>query len=85
MCAQLITKSEDASHLASRPSELTAESLTAVLTKALQVERNRQERRRAHNTDGPGHGDRKGNPRPCARTGQIRHNWMHDIEPALKD
>lgn len=46
MGAQLNIKSEDAYRLASRLSELTGESLTSVVTKALQAELERQERRR---------------------------------------
>jgi hypothetical protein len=46
MGAQLNINSEDACRLASRPSELTAESLTAVVTKARQVKLDRQERQR---------------------------------------
>jgi len=46
MGAQLNIKSEDAYRLASRLSELTGESLTAVVTKALQAELERQERQR---------------------------------------
>ncbi len=46
MGAQLNIKSEDAYRLASRLSELTGESLTAVVTKALQAELDRQERQR---------------------------------------
>ena len=46
MGAQLNIKSEDAYRLASRLSELTGESLTSVVTKALQAELEREERRR---------------------------------------
>jgi antitoxin VapB len=46
MGAQLNIKSEDAYRLASRLSELTGESLTAVVTKALQAELDREERKR---------------------------------------
>jgi antitoxin VapB len=46
MGAQLNIKSEDAYRLASRLSELTGESLTSVVTKALQAEVERQERAR---------------------------------------
>ena len=44
MGAQLNIKSEDAYRLASRLSELTGESLTAVVTKALRAELAREER-----------------------------------------
>ena len=44
MGAQLNIKSEGAYRLASRLSELTGESLTSVVTKALQAESERQER-----------------------------------------
>jgi antitoxin VapB len=46
MGAQLNIKSEDAYRLASRLSELTGESLTTVVTKALQAELEKEERRR---------------------------------------
>jgi antitoxin VapB len=44
MGAQLNIKSEDAYRLASRLAELTGESLTSVVTKALRAELERQER-----------------------------------------
>jgi antitoxin VapB len=46
MGAQLNIKSEDAYRLASRLSELTGESLTAVVTKALRAELEREQRLR---------------------------------------
>ena len=46
MGTQLNIKSEDAYRLASRLSELTGESLTPVVTKALQTELDREERLR---------------------------------------
>ena len=46
MGAQLNIKSEDAYRLASRLSELTGESLTAVVTRALRAELEREERQR---------------------------------------
>jgi antitoxin VapB len=46
MGAQLNIKSDDAYRLASRLAELTGESLTSVVTKALQAELEREERRR---------------------------------------
>jgi antitoxin VapB len=46
MGAQLNIKSEDAYRLASRLSELTGESLTSVVTKALKAELDREERQR---------------------------------------
>jgi antitoxin VapB len=46
MGAQLNIKSEDAYRLASRLSELTGESLTTVVTKALQAELDREQRAR---------------------------------------
>jgi antitoxin VapB len=46
MGAQLNIKSEDAYRLASRLAELTGESLTSVVTKALQAELDREERQR---------------------------------------
>lgn len=46
MGAQLNIKSEDAYRLASRLAELTGESLTSVVTRALQAELEREERQR---------------------------------------
>ena len=46
MGAQLNIKSEDAYRLASRLAELTGESLTSVVTKALRAELEREERAR---------------------------------------
>ena len=46
MGAQLNIKSEDAYRLASRLAELTGESLTSVVTKALRAELEREERQR---------------------------------------
>jgi antitoxin VapB len=46
MGAQLNIKSEDAYRLASRLSELTGESLTTVVTRALRAELEREERQR---------------------------------------
>jgi len=46
MGAQLNIKSEDAYRLASRLSELTGESLTTVVTRALRAELQREERTR---------------------------------------
>jgi antitoxin VapB len=46
MGAQLNIKSEDAYRLASRLSELTGESLTTVVTKALKAELEREQRAR---------------------------------------
>jgi antitoxin VapB len=46
MGAQLNIKSEDAYRLASRLSELTGESLTSVVTRALRAELDREERAR---------------------------------------
>jgi antitoxin VapB len=46
MGTQLNIKSEEAYRLASRLSEITGDSLTAVVTKALQSELERQERQR---------------------------------------
>jgi antitoxin VapB len=46
MGAQLNIKSDNAYHLASRLSELTGESLTTVVTKALQTELDREHRLR---------------------------------------
>ncbi len=46
MGTQLNIKSEDAYRLASRLSELTGESLTAVVTRALRAELEREERTR---------------------------------------
>jgi antitoxin VapB len=46
MGAQLDIKSEDAYRLASRLAEMTGESLTSVVTRALQAELEREERQR---------------------------------------
>jgi antitoxin VapB len=46
MGAQLNIKSDDAYRLASRLSELTGESLTSVVTRALRAELEREERQR---------------------------------------
>ena len=46
MGAQLNIKSEDAHRLASRLSELTGESLTSVVTRALRAELEREEKQR---------------------------------------
>jgi len=46
MGAQLNIKSEDAYRLASRLAKLTGESLTSVVTKALQAELEREQKRR---------------------------------------
>jgi antitoxin VapB len=46
MGTQLNIKSDDAYRMASRLSELTGESLTMVVTKALQTELEREQRRR---------------------------------------
>jgi antitoxin VapB len=46
MGAQLNIKSEDAYRLASRLSELTGESLTAIVTRLLRTELEREERKR---------------------------------------
>jgi antitoxin VapB len=46
MGGQLDIKSEDAYRLASRLAELTGESLTSVVTRALQAELEREERQR---------------------------------------
>ncbi len=50
MGAQLNIKSEDAYRMASRLSEMTGDSLTTVVTKALRVELERQERERSIET-----------------------------------
>ena len=70
MGAQLNIKSEDAYRLASRLSELTGESLTSVVTKALQAELERQERAR----------DREERLRRVREiTADIRHHLRHPL------
>jgi antitoxin VapB len=70
MGAQLNIKSEDAYRLASRLSELTGESLTSVVTKALQAELERQERAL----------DREERLRRVrAITADIRHHLRHPL------
>ena len=84
MGAQLNIKSDDAYHLASRLSELTGESLTAVVTKALRAELDRQERLR----------DRDALEEELwAIAGEIKanmpddvtsdHSWLYDDETGL--
>ena len=74
MGAQLNIKSEDAYRLASRLSELTGESLTSVVTKALRAELEREERERDARGGGGSHSwlsPRKSAPtcaNPSART-----------------
>ena len=84
MGAQLNIKSEDAYRLASRLSELTGESLTTVVTRALRSELEREERQR----------DKAAlEERLWAIAGQIRanmpddvtsnHDWLYDEETGL--
>jgi antitoxin VapB len=84
MGTQLNIKSEDAYRLASRLSELTGESLTTVVTKALQTELDREERLR----------DRAAlEEKLWALAGQIKanmpddvtsdHSWLYDEETGL--
>jgi antitoxin VapB len=84
MSTQLNIKSEDAHRLASRLSELTGESLTTVVTKALQTELEREERLR----------DRAAlEEKLWALAGQIKanmpddvtsdHSWLYDEETGL--
>jgi antitoxin VapB len=84
MGAQLNIKSDDAYRLASRLSELTGESLTSVVTKALQAELERQERQ---------HDVQARVDRVMAIAKEIRAhmrepassdtNWMYDDETGL--
>ncbi len=84
MGTQLNIKSEDAYRLASRLSELTGESLTTVVTKALQTELDREERLR----------DKAAlKERLLAIAAQIKaimpddvtsdHDWLYDEETGL--
>ena len=84
MGAQLNIKSEDAYQLASRLSELTGESLTTVVTKALRTELDREQRLR----------DKAAlEEKLWAIAGQIKanmatgvtsdHGWLYDDETGL--
>jgi antitoxin VapB len=84
MGAQLNIKSDDAYRLAARLSELTGESLTAVVTKALRAELDQQERLR----------DRDALEEELwAIAGEIKanmpddvtsdHSWLYDNETGL--
>lgn len=84
MGAQLNIKSEDAYKLASRLSELTGESLTTVVTKALRTELDREQRLR----------DKAAlEEKLWAIAGQIKanmaadvtsdHGWLYDDETGL--
>lgn len=76
MGAQLNIKSEDAYRLASRLSELTGESSTSVVTKALQAELERQERAR----------DREERLRRVREiTADIRQNLRHPLPSSNHD
>jgi antitoxin VapB len=86
MGAQLNIKSEDAYQLASRLSELTGESLTAVVTKALRSELDREQRLR----------DRAVlEEKLWSIAGEIRenmpdgvtsdHSWLYDDETGLPE
>ena len=69
MGAQLNIKSEDAYRLASRLAELTGESLTSVVTRALRAELEREERARDHEErSAPRQRDHGGHPRTSARS-----------------
>jgi antitoxin VapB len=84
MGAQLNIKSEDAYRLASRLSELTGESLTTVVTKALRSELDREQRLRDKATL---------EERLWAIAGKIKasmpddvtsdHGWLYDEETGL--
>ena len=71
MGAQLNIKSEDAYRLASRLAELTGESLTSVVTKALQAELERQERQR----------DRQERLGACWRCGRYPRTICEPVRP----
>jgi antitoxin VapB len=76
MGAQLNIKSEDAYRLASRLSELTGESLTSVVTKALRAELTREERLR----------DREERLRRVREiTADIRHHMKHPLPASNHD
>ena len=84
MGAQLNIKSEDAYRLASRLSELTGESLTTVVTRALRSELEREERQRNKAAL---------EEKLWAIAGQIKanmpddvtsdHDWLYDEETGL--
>jgi len=76
MGAQLNIKSEDAYRLASRLAELTGESLTTVVTKALRAELAREERAR----------DRDARLRRVREiTADIRRNLRHPLPSSNHD
>ena len=76
MGTQLNIKSEDAYRLASRLSELTGESLTSVVTKALQAELERHERAQ----------DREERLRRVREiTADIRHHLKHPLPSSNHD
>jgi antitoxin VapB len=84
MGAQLNIKSEDAYRLASRLSELTGESLTAVVTKALRTELDREQRRRDKATLRArllALSDEISADMPADVTSD--HNWLYDEETGL--
>jgi antitoxin VapB len=85
MGAQLNIKSEDAYRLASRLSELTGESLTAVVTKALRAElareersRDREERLRRVREIATDIRQQLRNPLPSSN-----HDWLYDDDSGL--
>ena len=74
MGAQLNIKSEDAYRMASRLSEMTGDSLTAVVTKALQAELDRRERDKAAEVE-----------RMLAMGREIRAHMREPVSSELRD
>ena len=85
MGTQLNIKSEDAYRLASRLSELTGESLTTVVTKALRSELDREQRLRDKAAlEGKAPGDRGPDQGPtCPDDVTSDHGWLYDEETGL--
>jgi antitoxin VapB len=84
MGSQLNIKSEDAYRLASRLSELTGESLTTVVTKALRTELEREQRLRdkaALRARLLALADEISSDMPADVTSD--HNWLYDDETGL--
>jgi antitoxin VapB len=84
MGAQLNIKNEDAYRLASRLSELTGESLTTVVTKALRAELDREQRLRdkaALRTRLLALADEISADMPANVTSD--HSWLYDDETGL--
>jgi antitoxin VapB len=84
MGAQLNIKSDDAYRLAARLSELTGESLTTVVTKALRTELDREQRQRdkaALRARLLALADQISSEMPAGVTSD--HSWLYDEETGL--